>query len=295
VLTRFTADALPGVDLFAPEPRRFRSADGTAVAGWLIRDPEAPRPGPLMLDVHGGPHNAWTPSVSATHLYHQVLAAAGVTVLLLNPRGSDGYGEQFLTAAVGSWGVADHADVLGPVQQLVDEGVADPDRLGVCGYSYGGYLTCYLTGRTDRFAAAVAGGVVADLRSMIGTSDQGQHLGRRECLAPPYGDDEALRAQSPIERIDRVRTPTLILQGAADLACPLGQAEQWFTGLHQRGVPAELVVYPDAVHEFIVTGRPSHRVDYNTRIVEWMTRRLCADHDDGARTTGGAAAPALVC
>ena len=141
--------------------------------GWLVRDPERDGPRPLLLDVHGGPHNAWNAAADEIHLYHQELAARGWAVLLVNPRGSDGYGEAFYDAVHGAWGVADANDFLEPIDALVAEGLADPERLAVTGYSYGGFMTCYLTGHDDRFEAAVAGGVVSDLVSMYGTCDDG--------------------------------------------------------------------------------------------------------------------------
>ena len=178
----------PGeVDLYPRQEREFTISDGTTVPGWLIRDPDAAGPGPLLLDIHGGPHNAWNGAADPAHLYHQELAARGWTVLLLNPRASDGYGEAFYTAAVGGWGTADAADFLEPIDQLVAEGVADPARLAVTGYSYGGYMTCYLTSRDGRFAAAVAGGAVSDLTSMIGTSDEGNALAAWEFGQPVPG------------------------------------------------------------------------------------------------------------
>ncbi len=161
------------LDLFVREDREFTISDGTVVHGWLIRDPDAATPSPLLLDIHGGPHNAWNGAADDWHLYHQELAARGWTVLLLNPRGSDGYGSDFYTGGIGAWGEADAKDFLEPIDQLVAEGIADPKRLAVTGYSYGGFMTCYLTSRDNRFAAAVAGGVVSDLVSMAGTSDIG--------------------------------------------------------------------------------------------------------------------------
>ncbi|GAA1510056.1 serine hydrolase [Dactylosporangium maewongense] len=259
-------------DLFPRLEREFTISDGTVVHGWLVRDPAATGPGPLLLDIHGGPHNAWNAAADDVHLYHQELAARGWTVLLLNPRGSDGYGEAFYTAAVGAWGVADAKDFLEPVDTLVAEGVADPARLAVAGYSYGGYMTCYLTGVTDRFAAAVAGGVVSDLTSESGTADAGHFLNAFELAGGSVAD------MSPITRVDQVRTPTLILHGAADVRCPAGQAQQWHTALRERDVPTRLVLYPDASHLFILQGRPSHRIDFNRRIVDWV-ERFAADRE----------------
>ena len=223
--------ALAEVELFARQEREFTVSDGTVVSGWLIRDPAVSGPGPLLLDIHGGPHNAWNGAADDVHLYHQELVARGWAVLLLNPRGSDGYGERFYNAALGGWGEQDARDFLEPIDALVAEGIADPRRLAVTGYSYGGYMTCYLTSRDHRFAAAVAGGVVTDLTSMAGTSDAGHFLGEHEFGAASWARPDRYAAMSPLSHVDDVRTPTLILHGAADLRCPVGQAEQWHTAL----------------------------------------------------------------
>ncbi len=155
------------------------------VTGWLRRDPATEGPLPLLLDVHGGPHNAWNGAADLIHPYHQILAQRGWAILTINPRGSDGYGDAFFSAVSGGWGVEDAKDFLEPIDQLVAEGLADPARLAVTGYSYGGFMTCFLTSRDDRFAAAVAGGVVTDLLSMGGTSDFGHHLSARRTAACP--------------------------------------------------------------------------------------------------------------
>lgn len=256
-----------GVDVehFVPVEREFTVSDGTVVSGWLIRDPATEGPQPLLLDIHGGPHNAWNASADPVHLYHQELAGRGWTVLLMNPRGSDGYGEEFFNAALGAWGTADARDFLEPLDELVADGTADPDRLAVSGYSYGGFMTCYLTSRDNRFKAAVTGGVVSDLNSMAGTSDMGHFLDVYELnSASDYS------AMSPFAEVSKVTTPTLILQGDADVRCPVGQAQQWHTALRENGVPSQLVLYPEASHLFILEGRPSHRLDFNRRIVNWV-------------------------
>lgn len=261
---------LQDLELFPREERTFQISDGTAVQGWVIRDPELDGPRPLLLDIHGGPHNAWNGAADEVHLYHQELAARGWTVLLLNPRASDGYGESFYTATHGAWGQSDASDLLEPLDQLVAEGVADPERLAVTGYSYGGYLTCYLTSRDDRFAAAVAGGVVSDLSSEAGTSAVGRLLGAFELGGPHWALRERYAAMSPLAQVERVTTPTLVYHGVADLTCPVGQAQQWHSALRERGVPTRLVLYPDAAHLFVLDGRPSHRADVNRRVVDWV-------------------------
>jgi len=260
------------VELFVRESREFEISDGVTVEGWLLRDPDASGPGPLLVDVHGGPHNAWNGAVDDMHLYHQELVARGWTVLMLNPRGSDGYGEEFFTAVNGRWGEADAKDFLEPIDRLIAEGIADPKRLAVTGYSYGGFMTCYLTSRDDRFAAAVAGGVVSDLTSMGGTSDDAHLVNVLELGAMPWdpADRGRLAELSPYSKVDQVTTPTLVLHGADDVRCPLGQAEQWHYALRERGVPTRLVIYPGGSHIFPILGAPSHRMDYNRRVVEWV-------------------------
>ena len=264
------------IELFAREERAFTISDGTAVQGWLMRDPEAPTPQPLLLDIHGGPHNAWNGAADSIHLYHQELAARGWAVLLLNPRGSDGYGEDFYRAALEDWGESDAQDFLEPIDALVAEGIADPERLAVTGYSYGGYMTCYLTSRDERFAAAVAGGVVSDLVSMGGTSDDAHLLSRYELGGEPWAVGDRYGAMSPLSRVESVVTPTLVYHGEGDRRCPVGQAQQWYTALRERGVPTTLVLYPDEGHLFILDGRPSHRRDFNRRVTDWVEQHAGA-------------------
>jgi dipeptidyl aminopeptidase/acylaminoacyl peptidase/CubicO group peptidase (beta-lactamase class C family) len=265
-------ETLADVLLFPREERQFAISDGVTVTGWLIRDPEQTGRRPLLLDIHGGPHNAWNAVADETHLYHQELVSRGWAVLLVNPRGSDGYGAEFFNAVAGNWGAAEANDLLEPIDTLVAEGLADPLRLAIAGYSYGGYMTCYLTGRDQRFAAAVAGGVVSDLVSMVGTCDDAHLFSELELGGQYWQDRENYARMSPITSVENVRTPTLVVHGGADLTCPVGQAEQWHTALRELGVPTRLVLYPNASHAFILIGTPSHRLDFNRRVVEWVER-----------------------
>jgi dipeptidyl aminopeptidase/acylaminoacyl peptidase len=268
-ITRLMADALGDVELFRPEARRFRAPDRVDLFGWVLRDPAAPVPGPLLLDIHGGPHNAWAPVFDGVDLHHQMLAAAGWTVLLVNPRGSDGYGEEFYRGVTGAWGRADLDDFLVATCGLVAEGVADPKRLAVSGYSYGGYMTCWLTSQTDWFTSAVAGGCVTDLAGFVGATDVGPRAAV-ELGGPPHEHAARYADLSPMTHVAEVATPTLLLHGEADLRCPIDQADRWFAALRRLGQTVELVRYPGADHLFVVTGRPSHRVDYCRRLVDWV-------------------------
>jgi dipeptidyl aminopeptidase/acylaminoacyl peptidase len=276
-LTTHLADALPDVQLPTAQARTFVAPDGTEVHGWLLRDPEASGAGPLLLDVHGGPHNSWNPVFDGTHLYHHALLAQGWSVLLLNPRPSDGYGEAFYRATIGAWGVADEQDFLAAVDALVAEGVTDPARVVVTGYSYGGFMTAWLSARhPDRWAAAIPGGIVANMASQAGTADLGQLMCRHEVGAQPWEDPVRYAEISPITYVGAVTAPTLVLHGDRDDRCPVGQAEEWFTALRARSVPSQLVRYPGGSHLFILNGRPSHRVDWCERIVDWAVRHTAA-------------------
>lgn len=263
-----------GAELFVRQSREFTISDGTTVQAWIVRDPAVTGATPLLVDVHGGPHNAWNGAVDEMHVFHQELAAQGWTIVMINPRGSDGYGEEFWKGVNGAWGVSDAKDFLEPVDELVAEGLADPARLAVTGYSYGGYMTAYLTGHDDRFAAAVAGGIVADMVSMGGTSDDAHLLNLFEIGIMPWdsAQRERLAEMSPYSSVDRVNTPTLVLHGEKDLRCPVHQAQQWHYALRERGVPTGLVLYPGGSHIFPLMGVPSHRVDYARRVVDWVER-----------------------
>lgn len=267
-----TAHGLDDVALFPREERSFTISDGTTVSAWLIHDPEQSGPRPLLLDVHGGPHNAWNGAADEIYVYQQELVSRGWAVLLVNPRGSDGYGEAFFTGVEANWGEAESADLLEPLDALVAEGFADPERLAITGYSYGGYMTCFLTGRDHRFVAAVAGGVVSDLVSMVGTCDDAHLFSELELGGQFWKDRAAYERMSPLSRVQDVQTPTLILHGADDRVCPASQAEQWFTALREREVPTRLVLYPGGGHGFILFGPPSHRLDYSRRLVDWIER-----------------------
>lgn len=269
VLTSHGA-ALADIEPFPREERWFTISDGTKVQAWLVHDPDQAGARPVLLDVHGGPHNAWNAAADEIHLYHQELVGRGWAVLLVNPRGSDGYGADFYNGVLGGWGVLDAGDFLEPLDRLVADGIADPGRLAVAGYSYGGFMACWLTGHDQRFAAAVAGGTVSDLVSMGGSSDDSHFLSTYELGGAPWQEPRRYADMSPLTRVADVRTPTLVIHGAADLTCPIGQAQQWHTALRELGVPTRLVVYPDASHLFILTGRPSQRLDFNRRVLDWL-------------------------
>lgn len=264
-LTRFWDEDVPDAAFIRPRSLRFPISDGFEVHGWLLRAESTEGPAPTLLDIHGGPHNAWTGVADIAHIYHQVLAAEGWNILTLNPRASDGYGARFLRATRGAWGEADEKDFLEPLDALIDEGLVDPDRVAVTGYSYGGYMTCWLTSRhPERFTAAVPGGLICDLDLFAATSDMGWHLCEVE-----FGS-QAFDHLSPIHHVGRVAAPTLILHGQDDQRCPVDQAELWYSRIRGSGVETRLVVYPQGSHVFILNGPVTHRRDYNQRVIDWV-------------------------
>jgi dipeptidyl aminopeptidase/acylaminoacyl peptidase len=267
-ITSFHDDLVAEWTVVPNEERWFTAPDGTRLQGWL-RMP-ATTPAPLFVDIHGGPHNAWSPVFDGAHLNHHALVERGWAVLTLNPRASDGYGQAFWAGTGGDWGLADEQDFHAAIDALIADGTVDPDRVSIGGYSYGGYMTAWLVGRSDRFRAAIAGGVVSDAASMHGASDVAGLSLWREWNGRPWDDPETYRARSPMMYVDGVTTPTLVLHGEADTRCPVGEAERFFTALRARGVTTQLVLYPGQAHVFIINGPLAHRRDYQQRVVDWL-------------------------
>jgi dipeptidyl aminopeptidase/acylaminoacyl peptidase len=247
--------------------------DGAPVPAWVLRSTVATGRAPLLLDIHGGPHNASNGALTTANLHRALLAAEGWHVLLVNPRGSDGSGIEWFRGLErhGGWASADLDDLLAAVDAAVDAGIADPDHLAVTGYSYGGLATAALTTRTDRFRAAAMGGSLVDLRAFVTSADLGPVLFGREVGGTPWAVGD-LERRSPITHVGAVRTPTLVFHGTADQRSPVTQAEQWYQSLQALGVPSELVLYPGASHGFVTAGRPSWVLDVGRRIAEWVLR-----------------------
>lgn len=242
-----------------------------AVPGWLLRSRHAVAgaPAPLLVDLHGGPHNVSNGVLGPGNLHRLQLAQAGWHIVLPNYRGSDGYGTAWYRGleATGGWCSDDVGDVLQVVDAMVAAGIGDPARLAVTGYSYGGLLTAALTATDHRFRAAALGGAPVDLRAFSASSDLGPVLCSREVGDPPAAD-----RRSPIGRVADVRTPTLVFHGADDRRVPVSQADQWYQGLVHTGVPCELAVYPGAPHGFVTAGPPNTVLDIGSRIAAWLQR-----------------------
>ncbi len=268
-VTRVNDGFLQGIGL--GEVRRFqaRSPDGTPVDGFLTLPPDF-RPGerrPALLRIHGGPAMQYS---TAFEFQWQALASAGYVVIAANPRGSTGYGTAFSRAIWADWGNKDFEDLMAAVDHVVGLGIADPERLGVGGWSYGGMLTDYIITKTSRFKAAVSGASEANYLANYGT-DHYQYEWETELGLPWKATDLWLRL-SPWFQVEKVQTPTLILCGDADQNVPLLNSEQLYQALRRLGkVDTELVIYPGETHDI---ERPSYQKDRLERYLAWYDRYL---------------------
>jgi dipeptidyl aminopeptidase/acylaminoacyl peptidase len=257
------------------EPQRIsvRRRGHPAIDAWFVPAKGRRRRAPLVLKIHGGPHSAYGPVPFTETL---ALAHAGFNVLYANPQGSAGYGEEFAHALTGKWGELDSPEQLAAVDWAVREGLADRDRVGVLGLSYGGFMVNWLLGHyPGRFAAAVAENPVTDLVSHFGTCDFATWVGQTAVGARfPHEDPYAYRNGSPATLIHRNKAPLLLLQAEADLRCPADQAEIVFGILRGLGRDVEYVRYPEEFHLLLANGRPDRRIDRLERIVGWFERHL---------------------
>lgn len=245
-LSAVSEPSLRDVDLIPASRIHFPSADGTEVEGWIMLPRAAKAPYPLILSIHGGPHGSYS---SAFNYEHQLLAANGYAVLFTNPRGSTGYGEKFLWATWGGWGKLDYQDVMAGVDYAAAHYPIDRKRLGVTGYSYGGFLTNWIITQTTRFVAAVTGAGISNWVSDYGTADI-PRTKETEFYGAPWQSDsgERMRALSPISHVANVKTPTLFVHGEADRRVPIEEAEQMYTALKKLRVPSKFVRYPGDFH-----------------------------------------------
>ena len=260
------------------EYRSFDVPDGDGgtekIDGWLLSPggADAARPGPLLVDVHGGPA-AYVQLNFSTHPYWQILCSRGWTVLALNAVGSSSYGRDFSERLREKWGELDMPQHMAAVAQLRREGVADDTRLAIIGSSYGGYLSAYAIGHTDDFRAAVVCAPVANMEAHFATSDSGYYSDAYSTEGEPEDQRKLLARLAPMTTIEKVRTPTLFLQGAEDQRCPRAQSEELFVKLRRAGVStAEMVLYPGGSHHVFGKGKPAHRLDIQRRIVEWLEK-----------------------
>lgn len=260
-------------ELKLAEPSRFitRANGGPEVDGWVMKPSayEAGQRYPAILEIHGGPMMLYAQSF---FFEFQCLAAAGYGVIYTNPRGSQGYGTEFCTAIQKEWGHLDYLDIMAGLETALNrESWIDPNRLGVAGGSYGGYMTNWIVSHTDRFQAAVTMRSVVDWRAMVGTGDGGWHWMKRADQKAPWQDDAWYRQQSPITYVENIRTPLLIEHQEGDLRCPIEQGEILYTAVkYLNQAPVKFVRYPDEFHGMSRDGKPWHRIHRLQTMTDWL-------------------------
>ncbi len=270
-LTRMNPKA-DEIEIGAMEKISWKSRDGLEVQGWLVK-PVGYEPGkhyPVVTWVHGGPAGNYASRYYAMGTRLQLLAAHGFLVLLPNPRGSIGWGADFVESNVGDMGGMDWQDILAGIDYCIAQGWADEKRLGLAGWSYGGFMTAWGITQTNRFKAAMIGAGITNWLSFHGVSNLAvwDHIANNDS---PFERGGAYDKFSPMNYIANVKTPTLLLHGANDPYVPVGQAYEYYRALKDLGVPAELVVYPREGHG---VGEKNHQRDLMRRTVEWFERYL---------------------
>lgn len=272
-ITHFNQAWLDQLKLSQPEELWIRSFDGEKVQGWLLKplDFNPKRKYPLLFYIHGGPHAQYGNTFFHEFQWH---AARGYIVLYTNPRGSMGYSEEFARSIRGDWGNIDHRDMMAAVDHVVQLPYIDKKRLAVAGGSYGGYMTNWIIGHTDRFRCAVTDRSVVNMQSMFGTCDfamnsDGYWAGN------PWKQPKKLLQQSPLSYVSHINTPVLIIHSEGDLRCPIEQAEQLFTALKRLKKEVLFVRYPqETSHGLSRMGPPDLRLDRLQRIGEWLDQHL---------------------
>ena len=266
-LSRQNDAFLKGIELAQVEKIEAVSRDGTVIDAFLTRAPGAgPGPGATILRIHGGPVGQYSHRFI---LEWQLLAAHGYHVVAANPRGSSGRGRDFSYAIWADWGNKDFQDVMAAVDRVIDMGVADPERLGVGGWSYGGILTNYVITQTTRFKAAISGASEVNYTANYG-HDHYQRQWEKE-LGLPWENVDLWVRLSPFFKVKEIKTPTLVMCGQVDWNVPLQNSEQLYQALRRLGVETQLVIYPGQGHGI---RRPSYQIDRYRRYLQWYDRFL---------------------
>jgi dipeptidyl aminopeptidase/acylaminoacyl peptidase len=261
---------LADIELATMQQIEWQATDGLRIQGWLLLPPGKEDAGrlPLIVHIHGGPAGVYGSGIAASpHNWGQTLAAQGYAVLMPNPRGSTGRGAPFTRSNRYDFGGQDFQDIMAGVDHLITEGIADGDRMGVCGWSYGGFMTAWVVGHTDRFKAAVSGAPPVNWVSKIGTTDIGPANSWN--IGTVWEQPDQVWERSPIRYVGKVTTPTLLVGGDADKRVPITQAQEFHWSLKCAGVPTELVIYPRQRHGF---HERMHQLDLAQRVIDWFAR-----------------------
>ena len=272
-LTQLNRKLLDVIDLGQVEEVWFTGPDKNDLQGWILKPPgfDPTQKYPSIMEIHGGPLTQYGNFFMHEFYY---LAAHGYVVYFTNPRGGRGYGEEHAKGIYGDWGNVDYADLMAWADYMEKQPYIDPKRMGVTGGSYGGYMTVWIIGHTQRFKAAVTQRCVSNFVSMWGSSDFNWTFQMELGNKPPFEDLQNFWAHSPIAYIGNARTPTLVLHNENDLRCPIEQGEQVFVALKKLGVDSEMVRFPDEFHGLSRTGRTDRRIARLNHILRWFEKYL---------------------
>jgi dipeptidyl aminopeptidase/acylaminoacyl peptidase len=279
-LTEMNRGLLKKLRVIPPEEFWFTASDGIKVQGWIVK-PRGLQEGkkyPACIQIHGGPRGAYGYKLEGAEHEFQVLADHGYAVVYTNPRASIGYGEQFAGLISGAWGERDYLDIMEATDYVIENySYVDADRFGVLGGSYGGFMTNWIVGHTDRYKAAVTMRSISNWYSFHGTSDIGwMTLTTHEINngKDPWDDLELCMEKSPITYVKNMTTPLLIIHSENDYRCPMEQGEQLYIALKKLGRTTEFVRFPGEPHGLSRTGKPKHRKERLQHIVRWFDRYL---------------------
>ena len=272
-LTSLNKSILSKIDLGKVDEVWFKSPSGMDLQGWVLTPPgfDPKKKYPSILEIHGGPQTQY--GFFFMHEFYY-LASKGYVVYFCNPRGGRGYGEEHTKAIWHDWGTNDYADLITWVDQMEKAPYIDNSRMGVTGGSYGGYMTVWIIGHTQRFKAAVTQRCVSNFVSMWGSSDLNYAFEDTLNQKPPYEDLKNYWEHSPIAYIGNAKTPTMVIHNENDMRCPIEQGEQVFVALKKQRVPTEMVRFPDEFHGLSRTGRTDRRIVRLNSILGWFEKYL---------------------
>jgi dipeptidyl aminopeptidase/acylaminoacyl peptidase len=273
LLTALNRSLLSKMDLGVVQEVWFKSPSGMDLQGWVLTPPgfNPKNKYPSILEIHGGPQAQY-----GFYFMHEFyyLASRGFVVYFCNPRGGRGYGEEHTKAIWQDWGKNDYADLMAWADEVAKAPYIDRSRTGVTGGSYGGYMTVWIIGHTDRFQAAVTQRCVSNFISMWGSSDLNIMFEDTLHRKPPYQDLQFYWEHSPLAYIGNAKTPTLVIHNENDMRCPIEQGEQVFVALKRQGIPTEFVRFPDEFHGLSRTGRTDRRIVRLNAISNWFEKYL---------------------
>lgn len=272
-LTEINKEILEECFVSQPEEFWYKSFDGTKIQGWLQKPYgfEEDKKYPLVIHVHGGPHVMFTPSFFfELHLMN----SEGYVMLYVNPRGSQGYGQEFTDAVRGDYGGGDFKDILSAVDYAATLPYVDETNMGITGGSYGGFMTNWALGNTNKFKAGVTLRSISNWVSFYGVSDIGYTFCEGEIGTTPWGNVSKMWDQSPLKYVEKVNAPLLMIHGEEDFRCPIEQAEQFYIFLKRLGKKVELLRFPHENHELSRSGAPKRRMARLDAIVDWFNDHL---------------------